>query len=84
MSPITEIIVQLLWIVLAVWFIYRAYSANRKADPFSWKSMLDPDKSFEGFDDMFIAGGFVIGIGLIILLGYKLLICGVLCGVLLP
>lgn len=84
MAPITEIILQALWIVLAVWFIYRAYIANKNARPISMKSPLDSHDFSKGFDDLFRAGGFITGIVMIILLVNKLITCGLICGTLFP
>ena len=58
-----DIIVQLLLVILALWFRYTGYQENRKARPFSWHD-LGPSK---GFDDLFIAGRLVTGAGIIIL-----------------
>lgn len=75
MSPVLEVIIQILGFVLAGWFLYSAYTANKKAEPFSFRSMkLSPD-----FRDLYFAKGFVAGIVIIILLVHKLLTCGLIC-----
>jgi hypothetical protein len=77
MSPITEIIAQVLWVAGAIWFICRGYVANKKAEPLSLRQPQDFSK---GLDAMFVAGGFVGGLVMIILLVLKLKTCGVVCG----
>jgi hypothetical protein len=77
MSPVTEIIAQVLWLAGATWFLYRAYVANKKAEPLS---LSKPQNVSKGLDAMFVAGGFVGGLVMIILLVLKLMTCGPLCG----
>jgi hypothetical protein len=79
MAPIVEIVAQILWLILALWFVYRAYRANKKAEPFSLRSHLQNHDFSTGLNAMFMAGGFVIGIVLVILLVHKLLTCGLVC-----
>lgn len=74
-----EIILQILWIGLALWFIYRAYRANRQMGSFSLRSHLKGHDVSKGLDAMFIAGGFVVGLVMIVLLINKLSTCGVVC-----
>jgi hypothetical protein len=79
MAPIIEILAQILWLTLAIWLIYRAYQANKKAESFSLRSHLQGHDFSTGLNAMFMAGGLVIGIVLLILLAHKLVTCGVLC-----
>jgi hypothetical protein len=79
MSPILEIGMQILWLALAAWFVHRAYVANKKAEPFSLRAYVRSHDFNKGLDDMFIAGGFVGGFVLIVLLVHKLLTCGLIC-----
>lgn len=82
MPPITEIIIQALWIFFSIWLIYRGYGANKKSKPFSLREQLN-DAS-QGIGDLGLAVGLVAGVVLIILLINKLLTCGLICGTLLP
>jgi hypothetical protein len=77
MSPITEVIAQVLWFAGAIWLIYRGYVANKKAEPLS---LRQPQKFSKGLDAMFVAGGFVGGLIMIILLVLKFMTCGPVCG----
>ena len=79
MSPIKEVFAQLLGLSLAVYLIYRAYAANRSAEPFSLRANLRHHDFSKGLDSTFIAGGFVIGFVIIALLAHKLLTCGSVC-----
>lgn len=84
MSPLLEVIAQILWVAFAIWLIHRAYKANKTSPRFSFKMFTQPGLVPQRFDDLFIAGGFVIGIVLLILIANKLLTCGLICGTLLP
>jgi hypothetical protein len=77
MSPITEILAQVLWFAGAVWFLHRGYVANKKQKPLSLRQSQEFSK---GLDAMFVAGGFVGGVIMLILLVFKFVTCGPVCG----
>jgi hypothetical protein len=68
MPLVIKIVGQVLLLILAVWLIYRAYAANRKAEPLSLRAHLQSHHFAKGLNDMFVAGGFVLGAVLIVLL----------------
>lgn len=76
MSPIEEILLQIGWLVVSVWFVYGAIQANKKAAPLSLHELF---KDVGTRPDVFIAGGFVMGVVLLFLLAHKLLSCGLIC-----
>jgi hypothetical protein len=65
---IQNIIIQLLLLVVAVWFVYSGYEANKKAPKISWEELT---KSTD-MDSLFIAGRIVTGAVIILLLALKL------------
>jgi hypothetical protein len=79
MSPITELIVQILWFALAAWFLLGAYKANKKAEPLSLRNLLPKQNSTDSRRHVFFAVTFLLGAVLIFLLGYKLFTCGLVC-----
>jgi hypothetical protein len=79
MSPITELIVQILWFALGAWFILGAYKANKKAEPLSFGNILPKQNSTDSRRDVFFAVTFLFGAVLLFLLGYKLFTCGLVC-----
>lgn len=83
MMPTIEIIAQIIWASVAVAFIYRGYSANKKEKLISFREIFSSKLPIR-YDDAFIAGGFISGIVLLILLVHKILTCGIICGNLLP
>jgi len=64
-----NIIVHLLLLAAAAWFIYMGYQANKKAKPFSWDKFASPR-----FDDLIAASSLVLGAGIILLLALKFLL----------
>ena len=62
-----SIIVQILLLIVAVWFIYTGYQANKKAPKLTWKGL----STSTDFDALFMAGRIVIGVGIILLLVLK-------------
>ncbi len=73
MKPILEVVGQILLFLLAIWFIRNAYIANKKAPPLSLRNYVIHHDFSEGLDSMFLAGGFVLGLGLILILVLKLM-----------
>jgi hypothetical protein len=71
MNSALEILGQILLFLLAIWFIRNAYIENRKAPPLTFRKFLFHHNFSEGLDSMFLAGGFVLGGGLILLLLLK-------------
>lgn len=83
MSPIIEITLQIFLLALAVWLIRRACIANKRAKPHNLRDFQAPVSSKElgdRLDAMFIAGGFVVGLGIIAFVVLKLFDCGIVCG----
>lgn len=76
-----EIIVQILWLVVAIWLVVKGYQANKKAEPFTLRSIFDEKKMEQGFDAMFHARALVIGVVMIIALMLKFFSCGLVCGI---
>ena len=76
MSPVLEIIVQILWVALALWFLRGAYSANRRAEPLSLENLFPREHASNARRDVFFAMGFVIGIALLIFLDTNFLLAG--------
>jgi hypothetical protein len=79
MPPVIEIIFQILWIAVALLFLRGAYNANKKAEPLSLKNLLPRPNATDSRGDVFFAAGFVIGVFLLFLFGYKLYTCGIVC-----
>ena len=79
MSPALEIVVQIFGLALALLFMKRAYTANKKAEPFSLKAHLRSSDLSKGFNDLYLAKGLFVGLILIILLVSKLMSCGLVC-----
>jgi hypothetical protein len=79
MSQAIEVLFQILWLTVAVWFLRVAYIANKKAEPLSFKNLLPGPNPSDSRRDVFYAKGFVIGIFLLFLLAYKLYSCGIVC-----
>ena len=67
---IKEVSIQILLLIVAVWFVYTGYQANKKAKPFSLKTY----KFSRDIDASFAAGLLVIGAGIILLLALKLVL----------
>jgi hypothetical protein len=67
-----NIVVQVLWFIVAVWFLYSGYQANKKAPKSGWKQLT----TSTDFDSLFMAGRIVTGAGIIVLLVLKLLLQG--------
>jgi hypothetical protein len=79
MSPIIELIGQILWFALGVWFLLGAYKANKKAEPLSLQNLLPKQDSTGSRRDVFFAVSFLFGAILLFLLGHKLFTCGLVC-----
>jgi hypothetical protein len=74
-NPIVEIIVQVLWLIVAIWFLRAGYEANKEAPRFSLKSHRFP----EGARATVAAEGIVLGLVMISLFVLKLFSCGTIC-----
>jgi hypothetical protein len=85
-TPFLEIILEILWVVVAFGLIIKAHFVNKNSKSFSVTSALhaNAEEAAEGFSGMFIAVGLLAGIAMLILLSNKIIICGVICGSLLP
>jgi hypothetical protein len=75
-TSVGEIAIQILGLLLGVWFIWDGYRLNKRAKPFSLK---DKTSYTNPVRDSFIAGGVMSGAVLLVLLTYKLLSCGIIC-----
>jgi hypothetical protein len=65
-----NMIIHVLLLAVAVWFLYSGYQANKKAPKISWEKLT---RSTD-MDSLFIAGRIVTGAGIIVLLALKLLL----------
>jgi hypothetical protein len=74
-TPIAEMFAQILWFIVAIWFIRSGYQANKKAPKFSLKTYKLP----EGIRATVAAEGLVLGVIMLVLLALKILSCGIIC-----
>jgi hypothetical protein len=79
MKAVLEILGQILLFLWAIWAIRNAYIANKKAPRLTWRNFLLHHDFSDGLDSMFLAGGFVMGWGFILLLVLKIASCGLVC-----
>ena len=83
MSPITEIILQILALTIAGGLMKWAYNANKRAKPHnlqSYRVELNAREFNARLDAYGYAIGFFTGLAIIIFLVIKLFKCGVVCG----
>ena len=73
-----EIFLQLFALVIAVWLIKEGYKANKRAKPFSFRTLTKFDS--QANDDVGYARGLLGGLAILGFLIIKFFTCGLVCG----
>jgi hypothetical protein len=86
MSPLFEIFAQLFFLYIAAWLIFRAYIANSNAKSIKeqFSRPTTTEDALETLNLLPIVGGFLSGVTIFILFVNKIIVCGFVCGTLLP